>query len=41
MGYYDDNDWEYCLVHPDGVKSYVLVRASSIVEAPEVEEAIR
>jgi len=41
MGYYDDDeDGGYCVVYPDGVKGYVLVRPSSIVEAPEPEDTI-
>lgn len=35
LGYYDDNDQEYCLVYPDGVTGYVFMRPSSIVEAQE------
>jgi hypothetical protein len=35
MGYYDDDaDGGYCIVYPDDVEGYVLVRSSSIVEAP-------
>lgn len=41
MGYYDDDaDGGYCIVYPDDVEGYVLVRSSSIVEAPEVEDTI-
>jgi hypothetical protein len=40
MGYYDDEDGGYCVVYPDGVEGYVLVRPSSIVEAPEPEDTI-
>jgi hypothetical protein len=41
MGYYDDDeDGGYCVVYPDGVKGYVLVRPSSIVEAPEDDDMI-
>jgi len=41
MGYYDDDEGEgYCVVYPDGVKGYVLVRPTSIVEAPEPDDTI-
>lgn len=40
MGYYDDDDDGYCIVHPDGVKGYVLLRPTSIVEAPEEDDTI-
>ena len=35
MGFYDDDDRCYCIVYPDGARQPVLVRPSSIVEAPE------
>jgi hypothetical protein len=41
MGYYDDDAGVgYCIVYPDNVNGYVLVRSSSIVEAPELEDTI-
>ena len=41
MGYSDDDeDGDYCVVYPDGVTAYVLVRPSSIVEAPEPEDTV-
>lgn len=41
MGYYDDDaDGGYCIVYPDDESGYVLVRPSSIVEAPELEDTI-
>ena len=41
MGYYDDDESDrYCIVYPDSVKGCVLVRPSSIVEAPEPEDTI-
>lgn len=33
-GSYDDDEGRYCIVYPDGVDGYVLVRPSSIVQAP-------
>jgi hypothetical protein len=41
MGYYDDDDeGGYCIVYPDRVKGYVLLRPTSIMEAPESEDTI-
>jgi hypothetical protein len=40
MGYYDDDEGGFCIVYPDGVKGYALVRSSSIVEAPEPADTI-
>ena len=40
MGYYDDDEGNLCIVYPDGVQGYVLLRPSSIVEAPEAEDTI-
>ncbi len=37
---HDDDDGGYCVVYPDGVDGYVLVRPSSIMEAPESEDTI-
>ncbi len=39
-GYYDDDEGPYCIVYPHGVNGYVLVRPSSLVEAPEEDESI-
>jgi hypothetical protein len=40
-GYYDDDECGgYCIVYPDGVDGYVLVRPTSIVEAPEPDDTI-
>lgn len=38
LGSYDDDDRGYCIVYPDGVAKPVLVRPSSIIEAPEPGE---
>lgn len=35
MGYYDNDEGAYCIVYPDGMTDYVLLRPSSIVKAPE------
>jgi hypothetical protein len=39
-GFYDDDDGRYCIVYPEDAIGYVLVRASSLVEAPEAEDTI-
>jgi|SRR5579862_8807227 len=39
-GTYDDDDRGYCIVYPDGVATPVLVRPSSIIEAPEPGEPL-
>ena len=39
-GYYDDDEGPYCVVYPEGVKGYLFVRASSLIEALEEDEAI-
>jgi hypothetical protein len=40
LGTYDDDDRGYCIVYPDGVRQAVLVRPSSIVEAPEPDDTV-
>ncbi len=40
MGYYDDDEGNLCIVYPDGVRGYVLLRPSSIMEAPETDDTI-
>ena len=39
-GFYDDDEGSYCVVYPDGVNGYVLVRPSSLVEAPDEEDTV-
>ena len=40
MGYYDDDEGQYCIVYPEGMTGYALMRPSSIVEAPEADDTI-
>ena len=40
MGSYDDDDRCYCVVYPEGARKPVLVRPSSIIEAPEPDDVV-
>jgi hypothetical protein len=40
LGTYDDDDRGYCVVYPDGVATPVLVRPTSIIEAPEPDDVV-
>lgn len=40
LGTYDDDDRGYCVVYPGGVANPVLVRPTSILEAPEPDDVV-
>ncbi len=40
MGYYDDDVGHLCIVYPDQGEGYVLLRPSSIIEAPDVGDMV-